>query len=42
MCVGGGGGYCLKGNNGSLQYLRFFLFEMYVNVFFVMRFCTAE
>ena len=30
-------GYCLIGDNGRLQYLRFCLLEMYVNVVFVMR-----
>ena len=29
--------YCLICDNGSLQYLRFGLFEMYVNVVFVIR-----
>ena len=37
--VGGGvcvkHGYCLTGNNGRLQYLRFCLCEMYVSVFFL-------
>ena len=28
--------YCLIGDNGRLQYLTFCLFEMYVNVVFVM------
>ena len=30
-------GYCLIGDNGRLQYLRFCLFDMYVNVVFVIR-----
>ena len=30
-------GYCLMGNNGRLQYLRFCLFKMYVNVVFAIR-----
>ena len=30
-------GYCLIGDNSILQYLRFCLFEMYVNVVFVIR-----
>ena len=29
--------YCLIGDNGRLQYLRFCLFEMYVSVVFVIR-----
>ena len=29
--------YCLIGDNGKLQYLRFCLFEMYISVVFVIR-----
>ena len=36
VCVCVKHGYCFMGDNGRLQYLRFCLFEMYVNVVFVM------
>ena len=31
-------GYCLVGDNGRQQYLKFCLFEMYVSVVFAIRF----
>ena len=37
QCVCVRHGYCLTGDNGRLQYLKFCLSEMYVNVFFVIR-----
>ena len=38
VCVCVWHGYCLIGNNGRLQCLRCCLFEMYVNVVFVIRY----
>ena len=37
VCVCVKHGYCLIGNNGRQQYLRFCLSEMYVNVVFIIR-----